>query len=134
MNISELSARVKSGERRALARAITLVESGRADHRAAADELLAELAEAGREALRIGLSGTPGVGKSTFIEAFGCRLTVRECGSLCWQWIRRQRVRAVRSSVTKPGWSALRASPAPLSGHRPARPRLAAWPGAPAKR
>ncbi|HMO08110.1 MAG TPA: methylmalonyl Co-A mutase-associated GTPase MeaB, partial [Paracoccaceae bacterium] len=63
------------GDRRALARAITLVESGRADHRAAALELVAAVARAGRQALRIGLSGTPGVGKSTFIESFGLMLT-----------------------------------------------------------
>lgn len=74
-DISELSRRILAGERRALARAITLVESGRVDHRAEAAELLAALKPAGREALRIGLSGTPGVGKSTFIEAFGMMLT-----------------------------------------------------------
>ncbi len=66
---------VLSGDRRALARAITLVESGRADHRAEADALLERLAGSGKQALRIGLSGTPGVGKSTFIEAFGLMLT-----------------------------------------------------------
>lgn len=66
---------VLEGDRRALARAITLVESGRADHRAAALEMVAAVARAGRQALRIGLSGTPGVGKSTFIESFGLMLT-----------------------------------------------------------
>ncbi|GHE97259.1 ATPase/protein kinase [Aliiroseovarius zhejiangensis] len=71
MDIQDLAGRVQSGERRALARAITLVESGRADHRAQAGALLDQLAPLGRQALRIGLSGTPGVGKSTFIEAFG---------------------------------------------------------------
>ena len=68
---------VLAGDRRALARAITLVESGREDHRAEARALVAEVAQAGRQALRIGLSGTPGVGKSTFIEAFGCHLTAQ---------------------------------------------------------
>jgi LAO/AO transport system kinase len=71
---AELAERVLAGERRALARAITLVESGRADHRAAATALLARVAAPGREALRLGLSGTPGVGKSTFIEVFGMML------------------------------------------------------------
>lgn len=71
MELSDLSERILAGERRALARAITLVESGRADHRAQATALLETLKGAGRSALRIGLSGTPGVGKSTFIEAFG---------------------------------------------------------------
>lgn len=74
MDISELAGRVAGGDRRALARAITLVESGRADHRAGAAALLEALG-GGRQALRIGLSGTPGVGKSSFIEAFGKMLT-----------------------------------------------------------
>jgi len=76
MDIQDLAQRLRSGERRALARAITLVESSRADHRALAAELL-EVLRGGerREALRIGLSGTPGVGKSTFIETFGTYLT-----------------------------------------------------------
>jgi LAO/AO transport system kinase len=65
--------RVVSGDRRALSRAITLVESLRADHRARASRLLAALPRE-RQALRIGLSGTPGVGKSAFIEAFGLLL------------------------------------------------------------
>jgi LAO/AO transport system kinase len=66
---------IRSGDRRALARAITLVESGRADHRTEALALLDALRDPDRQALRIGLSGTPGVGKSTFIEAFGLMLT-----------------------------------------------------------
>lgn len=65
---------IRAGDRRALARAITLVESARADHRAEALALIDALRPA-REALRIGLSGTPGVGKSTFIETFGLMLT-----------------------------------------------------------
>ncbi|MFV0358448.1 methylmalonyl Co-A mutase-associated GTPase MeaB [Tropicimonas sp.] len=77
MDIDDLARRVLAGERRALARAITLIESNRADHRALALELGAKTAVAGREALRLGLSGTPGVGKSTFIEAFGKLLTAR---------------------------------------------------------
>ena len=74
MDFDALLNGVKDGDRRALARAITLVESRRADHREMADRLLQELG-GGRQALRIGLSGTPGVGKSTFIEAFGQMLT-----------------------------------------------------------
>jgi LAO/AO transport system kinase len=63
--------RVLSGDRRALAQAITLVESTRADHRAEAEALLmAVLPHSGR-AVRLGITGVPGVGKSTFIEAFG---------------------------------------------------------------
>ncbi|WP_413720458.1 methylmalonyl Co-A mutase-associated GTPase MeaB [Silicimonas sp. MF1-12-2] len=73
--IEILAGAVRAGDRRALARAITLVESAREDHRAKADRLLEVLADSERQALRIGLSGTPGVGKSTFIEAFGCMLT-----------------------------------------------------------
>lgn len=66
---------ILSGNRRALARAITLAESIRADHREEASALIMALSQHKREALRIGLSGTPGVGKSTFIEAFGLMLT-----------------------------------------------------------
>ena len=76
MDVTELAGRLRQGDRRALARAITLVESGRSDHRESAGGLLAALAsDRGPEALRIGLSGTPGVGKSSFIEAFGLMLT-----------------------------------------------------------
>ncbi|MDP5307497.1 methylmalonyl Co-A mutase-associated GTPase MeaB [Paracoccus spongiarum] len=71
--MDELLESLIRGERRALSRAITLVESTRPDHRRRAVELLARLPD--RQALRIGLSGTPGVGKSTFIEAFGGLLT-----------------------------------------------------------
>lgn len=71
--MDELTAGITAGNRRALSRAITLIESSRADHRDRAVALLAELPA--RQALRIGLSGTPGVGKSTFIEAFGKLLT-----------------------------------------------------------
>ncbi|PXW72823.1 LAO/AO transport system kinase [Loktanella sp. PT4BL] len=73
-DIKALAQGVQSGDRRALARAITLVESGRADHRDDALALLETLGT-GKQALRIGLSGTPGVGKSTFIESFGLMLT-----------------------------------------------------------
>ncbi|SFG50022.1 LAO/AO transport system kinase [Palleronia marisminoris] len=75
MDRSTLATRLKKGDRRALSRAITLVESTRADHRAEAVALLADVADPARQALRIGMSGTPGVGKSTFIEAFGKLLT-----------------------------------------------------------
>ncbi len=75
-DITQMAAQIKGGDRRALARAITLVESGRADHRADALALLEALGQE-RQALRIGLSGTPGVGKSTFIESFGLMLTAQ---------------------------------------------------------
>ncbi|MEO1423799.1 MAG: methylmalonyl Co-A mutase-associated GTPase MeaB, partial [Pseudomonadota bacterium] len=72
--IAALSEAVAAGNRRALARAITLIESTRDDHRMQARALLGSLPQSPRPALRIGLSGTPGVGKSTFIEAFGMML------------------------------------------------------------
>ena len=77
MDIDDLADRILAGERRALARAITLVESRRDDHRAQTIALFDRLKGHDREALRIGLSGTPGVGKSTFIEAFGMMLTAQ---------------------------------------------------------
>jgi LAO/AO transport system kinase len=66
---------VLDGSRATLARAITLVESHRPDHRAAAQELLQELLPRAGEAHRVGISGVPGVGKSTFVAALGTRLT-----------------------------------------------------------
>ncbi|MDR3660748.1 MAG: methylmalonyl Co-A mutase-associated GTPase MeaB [Mycobacterium sp.] len=72
--VENLAAGIRNGERAALARAITLVESTRADHREQAQQLLLELApEAGR-ALHVGITGVPGVGKSTTIEALGMYL------------------------------------------------------------
>ena len=65
---------VRRRERRALAKAITLLESTRADHRARADALLNALLPATGRAMRLGISGVPGVGKSTFIEALGLAL------------------------------------------------------------
>ena len=72
--IDELARRLEAGERRGLARAITLAESSRPDHRARARALIGRLGPAPEASLRIGLSGTPGVGKSTFIEALGLML------------------------------------------------------------
>jgi LAO/AO transport system kinase len=65
---------VKRGDRRALAKAITLIESTRTDHRRQADTLLDALMPHTGQSLRIGISGVPGVGKSTFIETLGLHL------------------------------------------------------------
>jgi LAO/AO transport system kinase len=70
----ELARGVRAGERAALARAITLVEGRRADQEADAQELLAHLLPHAGGASRVGVSGVPGVGKSTFVEALGMRL------------------------------------------------------------
>jgi LAO/AO transport system kinase len=66
---------VLAGDRRAVARAITLVESHRPDHRERAQELLVELLPHAGAARRVGISGVPGVGKSTFIDQLGVTLT-----------------------------------------------------------
>ena len=75
VDVAALAGAVRSGRRSAVSRAITLVESSRSDHRAAARELLARLAPHAGGAWRVGISGVPGVGKSTFIETLGGRLT-----------------------------------------------------------
>ncbi|MGH6988719.1 MAG: methylmalonyl Co-A mutase-associated GTPase MeaB [Stellaceae bacterium] len=62
------------GERAAVARAITLIESRRADHRGAAEALIERLMPQAGRSVRLGVSGAPGVGKSTFIDAFGMYL------------------------------------------------------------
>ena len=64
-------------QRRAIAKAITLLESTREDHRTQADELLTALLPRTGQALRLGISGVPGVGKSTFIEVLGLNLIAR---------------------------------------------------------
>ncbi len=72
-----LHAPLLAGDRRALARAITLVESTREDHRERADALLTALLPWTGRSVRLGITGVPGVGKSTFIERFGLRLIER---------------------------------------------------------
>ena len=73
-SVETLAADLRAGDRRALAKAITLVESTRADHQDAAQRLLELLLPHTGRAARVGVSGVPGVGKSTFIEAFGLHL------------------------------------------------------------
>ena len=67
---------IRAGRRAQVSQAITLVESSKPEHRQMARDLLTELSEAGQgESVRVGISGVPGVGKSTFIESLGSRLT-----------------------------------------------------------
>ncbi len=73
--IAELAAGIRAGDRSALGRAITLVESRLPAHRQQALALLDALASTPGQAIRLGVSGVPGVGKSSFIEALGSRLT-----------------------------------------------------------
>ncbi|MFF7382492.1 methylmalonyl Co-A mutase-associated GTPase MeaB [Streptomyces griseoluteus] len=89
---------VLDGKRALVARAITLVESTRPQHRALAQELLSQLLPHSGRARRIGVSGVPGVGKSTFIDAFGTMLTERG---------HRVAVLAVDPSSTRTGGSIL---------------------------
>jgi LAO/AO transport system kinase len=70
-DIDALAEGVAAGNRRVLAQAITLIESKRSDHRAAAAALLERLIPSAGNSIRLGISGVPGVGKSTFIEALG---------------------------------------------------------------
>lgn len=76
-SVNGLAAALQSGDRRALARAVTLVESTKADDRKHSENLLMALLPRTGGAMRIGISGAPGVGKSTFIEAFGLHLTAQ---------------------------------------------------------
>lgn len=96
--VPELAARIRAGDRAALSRAITLVESTRADHRDAAQQLLLELTPEAGNALHVGITGVPGVGKSTTIEALGMHLIERG---------HRVAVLAVDPSSTRTGGSIL---------------------------
>src|ERR1700709_206203 len=98
MSLSELAQALSNGDRAALARAITLVESTRPDHREQAQLLLTELMPEAGNAMHVGITGVPGVGKSTTIEALGMYLI--EQGH-------RVAVLAVDPSSTKTGGSIL---------------------------
>ncbi|WP_328402648.1 methylmalonyl Co-A mutase-associated GTPase MeaB [Nocardia sp. NBC_00403] len=103
IDVDALAEAVRNNERAAVARAITLVESTRADHRALAQQLLLRLTpEAGSENVavsnRVGITGVPGVGKSTFIDALGMDLIGRG---------HRVAVLAVDPSSTRTGGSIL---------------------------
>jgi len=112
-SIDKLAAAVRSGDRAALPRAITLVESTRADHRDRAQQLLLELMPAAGKALHVGITGVPGVGKSTAIEALGMYLIGRG---------HRVAVLAVDPSSTRTGGSIL--------GDKTRMPQLATHPDA----
>jgi LAO/AO transport system kinase len=98
IDVAEYAKGVLDGDRGMLARAITLVESTRADHRAKAQELLIELLPKSGHAVRVGITGVPGVGKSTFIDALGTMLTEKG---------HRVAVLAVDPSSTRTGGSIL---------------------------
>src|SRR5262249_6175803 len=72
---ANLAVGIRAGERALIARAITVVESRRADHQQAARRLVQELLPATGNAIRVGITGVPGVGKSTTIDALGTFLT-----------------------------------------------------------
>src|SRR5688572_11388492 len=72
---ASLARRIRDGDRATLARAITLIESKRADHRKAAQRLVQDLLPTTGNAIRVGITGAPGVGKSRTIDTLGSRLT-----------------------------------------------------------
>jgi LAO/AO transport system kinase len=74
LGVDEYVDQITAGSRVHIARAITLVESRRADHQELADELLEALAPLSGNSMRVGISGVPGVGKSTFVEGLGMNL------------------------------------------------------------
>jgi len=110
---SDLALGIKAGDRATLARAITLIESKRADHRTQAHRLVQELLPATGQAVRLGITGAPGVGKSTTIDALGSHLTGKG---------HKVAVLAVDPSSTRTGGSIL--------GDKTRMPRLASDPHA----
>jgi LAO/AO transport system kinase len=97
-DIAKLAAGIRAGDRATLARAITLIESTRADHRKSAHKLVQEILPATGNAVRLGITGAPGAGKSTTIDALGTFLTVQG---------RKVAVLAVDPSSTRTGGSIL---------------------------
>ena len=109
LDLRKLTAELRAGQRAALARAITLIESRRVDHQAIARDLVQELLPHTGEAVRVGITGSPGVGKSTTIDALGMYLLERG---------RNVAVLAVDPSSARTGGSIL--------GDKTRMPRLAA--------
>jgi LAO/AO transport system kinase len=116
-----MAVRIRAGDRAALARAITLVESRRADHQAAGRALVQALLPHTGHAIRVGVTGVPGVGKSTTIDTLGSRLTAsghkvavlavdpsstRTGGSILGDKTRMQRLAMDRSAYVRPSPSA----------------------------
>jgi len=98
IDVEQLAQSVRNNERAALARAITLVESTRADHRELAQQLLLKVLPDSGGSHRVGITGVPGVGKSTFIDSLGMRLIAQG---------HRVAVLAVDPSSTRTGGSIL---------------------------
>ena len=111
--VEDLARRLQRGDRAGLARAITLVESRRDDHQAQARALIAALTPSAGWAMRVGVTGSPGVGKSTFIDTLGTNLTTAG---------RKVAVMAVDPSSSRSGGSIL--------GDKTRMARLAADPNA----
>ncbi|MFD1702993.1 methylmalonyl Co-A mutase-associated GTPase MeaB [Methylopila henanensis] len=120
-DVAAFADRIRSGDRAALARAITFSESRRADHQAAARALVQELLPATGHAIRVGVTGVPGVGKSTTIDTLGSRLTAagrkvavlavdpsstRTGGSILGDKTRMQRLAMDRNAYVRPSPSA----------------------------
>ena len=97
-DIAALARRIRTGDRATLARAITLIESKRADHRKSAQRLVQDLLPATGNAIRVGITGAPGVGKSLTIDTLGTHLTAQG---------RKVAVLAVDPSSTRTGGSIL---------------------------
>ena len=116
-NSAAIAAKIKSGDRAALARAITLIESKKPEHRSLAQALLGALMPATGKAIRVGITGVPGVGKSTTIDALGSALiaeghsvavlavdpsSVRSGGSILGDKIRMPRLAADDRAYVRP--------------------------------
>ncbi|WP_020184431.1 methylmalonyl Co-A mutase-associated GTPase MeaB [Methylopila sp. 73B] len=120
-DVPAFAARIRAGDRAALARAITFAESRRPDHQAAARALVQELLPDTGKAIRVGVTGVPGVGKSTTIDTLGSRLTAkghkvgvlavdpsstRTGGSILGDKTRMQRLAMDRAAYVRPSPSA----------------------------
>ncbi len=115
--LDRLGEKILSGDRRSLARGITLIESARVDHQALAEALVGSLLPHTGHGIRLGISGAPGAGKSTFIEAFGTHVigddqkiavlavdpsSQRSGGSILGDKTRMQRLSQAREAFIRP--------------------------------
>jgi len=119
--IEALADDVLEGNRRALARAITLIESTRQDHRTAASDLLERLMPHAGHSIRLGITGVPGVGKSTFVEALGNHV-IDQGHRVAVLTVDPSSAISGGSILGRPAWKCFHVVPRPISGrHLPAK-------------
>ena len=123
-SVQEFVEGILSGNIALLSQAVTLVESSLPEHQEMAQAIIEQALPYSGNSIRVGITGVPGAGKSTSIDAFGMHLIGRDINWPFWQLTRRVNGPRVASSVTRPGWRSCRLRRMHLSD---LHPRQARW-------